>query len=141
MADISIIVPIYNGEKSIKRCLNSIARQTFTNYELVLIDDGSTDDSLKIVEKYVQRSDVLRERTRITSRKNSGAAKTRNYGIGEATGEYITFIDQDDVISKDYLEKYYHATLKNDVDIIYGGYERVSEVGKILFKIFHMSCF
>lgn len=130
---ISIIIPVYNAGRSILRCLKSVARQSFTDYEVIVLDDGSKDGSGKLAEKYIARDEVLSSRARVISKENSGVADTRNYGITLAKGEYLSFIDQDDFIAKDYLEKYYAAA--SGVDIVVGGYERVASDGRIITRV------
>ena len=89
---ISIIVPVYNVEKYLERCLNSIKNQTFSDWECILIDDGSPDNSGKICDDYAARD----KRIMVKHQKNGGVSKARNIGLGSATGEYVTFLDSDD---------------------------------------------
>lgn len=102
---LSIIIPVYNAEKFVDKCIKSIIDNYFYNYELILIDDGSTDDSLNIIKQYQN------EHIRVFSNSNHGVGYTRNYGLQQATGEYIIFIDSDDYIEPDYF-----STLIKDVD-------------------------
>ena len=137
---ISIIIPVYNAGRSILRCLKSVARQSFTDYEVIVLDDGSKDGSGELAGKYIARDEVLSSRARVISKENSGVADTRNYGITLAKGEYLSFIDQDDFIAKDYLEKYYAAACSGGadaklVDIVVGGYERVASDGRIITRV------
>ncbi len=97
---ISIIVPIYNAERYLKDTLDSVSEQTYSNYELILVNDGSTDDSEDICLQYRLKND----RTRYFKKENSGVASTRNFGLKQATGDYICFVDADDVLEKNYLE-------------------------------------
>lgn len=101
MEKVSIIVPIYNAEKFIKKCIESILNQSYKNLELILVNDGSKDNSSKIINQYKNN-----KRVNIFTQKNHGAAYTRNFGLKQATGKYVTFIDSDDFIDKDYIEKY-----------------------------------
>ena len=110
----SIIVPVYNTEKYLERCINSIVDQTFKDWELILIDDGSTDKSGKICDKYL----ILDERVYVEHKKNNGVSAARNRGLEIAKGEYITFIDSDDWIDLDFLEKVYAKIKNKDLDII-----------------------
>jgi|GEM_PF-1900413 len=143
MTKISIIIPMYNSGRSIVRCLKSISRQTFTDFDVILLDDGSKDDSLRYAKDYIESSEVLKRRTKIIEKDNSGVADTRNHGISIAEGEYLAFIDQDDFIAKDYLEKYAQATAfrgdtdveAKQVDIVVGGYERVASDGRIMTRV------
>ena len=98
---ISIIVPIYNSEKYLDECLLSIQNQSYTNFEVLLINDGSTDNSNFICEKFVSQ-DV---RFRHFSQENKGVSSARNYGLKEASGEFITFIDSDDYVEANHLEE------------------------------------
>lgn len=91
---ISIIVPVYNAEKYIHRCINSISSQTYTNYELILVDDGSSDNSAAICDTYAKNNDKIK----VIHQKNSGPGPSRNNGIEHATGDYILFVDSDDYI-------------------------------------------
>lgn len=101
---ISVIVPIYMAEKSIERCINSIINQTFTNFELILVNDGSPDNSKEICEKYAIRD----KRIKIINKKNEGVSIARNTGLNKSEGEYILFVDSDDFIEKDMLEHLYN---------------------------------
>lgn len=95
----SIIVPVYNAEAYLPRCIGSILSQTFTDFELLLINDGSTDNSGNICDAYAQRDD----RVRVFHKKNGGVSSARNLGIDNAKGEWIAFCDADDYISNDFL--------------------------------------
>ena len=101
MPKVSVIVPVYNTEKYLPQCLDSIINQTFTDFECICINDGSTDNSLSILEEYAKKD----SRIRIISQKNAGLSNVKNVGIKNATGIYITFIDSDDFVSLDYIEK------------------------------------
>ncbi|MCQ9626461.1 glycosyltransferase family 2 protein [Cetobacterium somerae] len=98
---VSIVVPIYNGEKYINRCLESILNQSYKDFEVILIDDGSKDSSLKKLCDYEKKD----TRIRVFTQKNSGPSAARNRGIKESEGEYLIFIDIDDYVSEFYLEK------------------------------------
>lgn len=113
MIMITLIVPIYNGEKTLKRCIESILKQTYSNFELILIDDGSTDRSKQICEEY-SLNDC---RIKVISKKNEGAGIARNLGIEIATGDYIMFPDCDDWIEESMIEDMLTAITKNDFDL------------------------
>ena len=115
MVKVSVIVPVYNVEKFINRCVDSILSQTFKDFELILINDGSKDKSLEIIEKY--RVD---KRVRIFTQKNQGPAVARNFGISVAKGSYIMFIDSDDYIDPDYIETYYNKIKNCHYDVVVG---------------------
>ena len=97
---ISVIVPVYNVEHYIERCLHSILTQTYRNLEIVLVDDGSTDNSGVVCEKYARQD----SRIRVCHKPNGGLSDARNYGISRAVGSYLTFVDSDDYIDPDYME-------------------------------------
>lgn len=110
----SIIVPIYNAQEYIEQCVDSVLQQTYKNYELILINDGSKDKSLEIInEKYSGLKNIC-----IINKENSGVSDTRNVGLEKATGDWITFLDSDDWIDKDALEKILNIIDNEHVDII-----------------------
>jgi glycosyltransferase involved in cell wall biosynthesis len=106
---ISVIVNVYNGEKYIKKCLDSIINQTYKNLEILIINDGSTDDTLKICQSYEDK------RIKIINQKNIGISLSRNVGIDNATGEYLFFVDSDDYIEQDTIKYLYNTCKKHDV--------------------------
>ena len=108
---ISIIVPVYNTEKTFNRCVDSILNQTFQDWELLLIDDGSTDRSGELCDEYAAKD----QRIKVFHKENEGVSVARNLGIKESTGEYITFIDADDEVIKDYLAILYENIQQSDI--------------------------
>ena len=100
MTKISVIVPVYNAEKYLHRCIDSILAQTFTDFELLLIDDGSKDNSGKICDEYAAKD----SRIRVFHKKNGGVSDARNWGIDRAKGDYIVFVDSDDYVEDCYLQ-------------------------------------
>ena len=100
---ISVVVPVYNVEKYIDRCLNSIINQTYRKLEIIIVNDGSTDNSRKIIDKFSK----MDSRIIVIDKNNGGLSEARNVGINAATGDYITFIDSDDFVSYDYIEYLY----------------------------------
>lgn len=102
---ISIIIPIYNRGYCLARCLDSVLHQTFTNWECILIDDGSTDDTLSVCQQYVEKD----TRFHVYSQQNGGVSVARNRGLERALGDFITFIDSDDWVETDYLQKLYES--------------------------------
>lgn len=128
---ISIIVPIYNAEKYIKECILSVMNQSFTDWELLLIDDGSTDLSGKICEEYANKNN----RIKVIHKLNTGVSDTRNKGLDIAQGEYIIFLDADDYWY-DYtvLEKLVETVEEYNLDIVRGEYKAVDEDGNDLFE-------
>lgn len=124
---ITIIVPLYNVETYLPWCLDSIMAQTYDNFELILVDDGSIDDSGKICDEYASKD----ERIRVIHQKNSGPSIARNVALDIMQGEYVTFIDSDDVVHPKYLE-ILHENLKNyGTDISAVSFTRISEYGKL----------
>lgn len=120
---ISIIIPVYNVEKLLPRCINSLINQTYNNIEIILIDDGSTDNSLEICEEFSKRD----SRIVIVKKQNGGQASARNIGLTYATGDYIAFVDSDDFVSENMYETLYKIIKKHDVDIVSCGHELVTE--------------
>ena len=110
---ISIIIPVYNTEKYLVRCLNSVLIQSYKNIEVILIDDGSTDNSYKICLGFSK----LDKRIKVIKQQNSGASVARNKGINIAKGKYIGFVDSDDIIDKDMFKTLYDNLIKYDADL------------------------
>lgn len=129
---VSIIVPVYNVEKYISRCLNSIVNQTYKNIEIILVNDGSNDNSEVIINKYKD----LDHRIKYFYQCNSGPSKARNFGIKKSTGDYITFVDADDYISSDYIENLVIEAIYNKYDIVACGYTDISKYGEIKLNDF-----
>lgn len=114
MARISVVVPVYNVEDCLCRCIDSILFQTFADFELICVNDGSTDNSLKILQQY-QKFD---ERIKIISKENGGLSSARNAGIANSGGEYILFVDSDDYLSSVALEILYKNAAEFDADVV-----------------------
>ena len=114
MIKVSVIVPIYNAEKYLKQCLESIQRQTLKDIEVIMIDDGSTDGGSEIAKSYLSDN-----RFSYYYKENEGLAAARADGIERASGEYLGFIDSDDWIEPDMYEKMYNAAKSNDSDIVF----------------------
>lgn len=111
---VSIIVPVYNVQKYIRRCLDSIINQTYKTLEIILIDDGSTDDSGKICDEYAKKDN----RIIVKHNTNRGVSYARNYGIKLANGQYLSFIDPDDYVDLDYIENLLRPMLEDDYDLV-----------------------
>ena len=126
--ELTIVVPVFNASLQIKRLLDSIVPQLKEEYELLLIDDGSTDDSLTIAREYEAKYTCIR----VIEKENEGIAKTRNLGIEKATGEYICFVDDDDFLDPNYFSTFLSAIKSREADIVLGGYHRMGEHG-VLF--------
>ena len=114
---ISVIIPVYNVEKYLPACLDSVIRQSYTSLELILVDDGSSDRSLEICRSYAERDD----RIRVIRRDNGGASAARNTGLDHASGEYVSFVDSDDILFPDALEKLYQMVLREKTALAVGG--------------------
>ncbi|GAB6168214.1 glycosyltransferase [Clostridium carnis] len=121
---VTIILPIYNVEKYLEECLNSILQQTLNDYEVVAINDGSTDKSLEILLSYKDKF----QRIKIINQENSGLSASRNIGINNAEGDYILFLDSDDMLRKDAIETLYKLANENNLDlVVYDGF-RIDEI-------------
>lgn len=121
---ISVIVPIYNSDKYLKDCLLSIYHQTYTDYEIITVNDGSTDQSAAIVEQMQKDFGKI---IPVTMSKNSGLSAARNAGMKRASGEYICYVDSDDTLEPDYLEKLYQTAMSNNADLVIGNFKEVDE--------------
>lgn len=115
---VSIIVPIYNTEKFLYKCIQSIIKQTYSNLEIILVNDGSTDKSLEICNKFRKKD----QRIIVIDKDNGGVSSARNKGLDIATGQYIGFVDSDDFISELMYEKMVKAMIKNNADVVECGY-------------------
>lgn len=116
---ISVIIPVYNVEKYIRRCLDSVVNQTYSNLDIILVNDGTPDNSGEILEEYAKKDD----RIRVFHNDNMGLSGARNFGIEKIKGEYIAFIDSDDFIELTYFEKLYKTLKENDADISVCGFK------------------
>lgn len=125
---ISIIVPVYNVEKYIRRCVDSLINQTYKNLEIILIDDGSPDNSGAICDEYAK----LDNRVKVIHKENGGVSSARNAGLDSASGEYIGFMDSDDYITPDMYEVLYNNMVDNDADISMGIYALENNKGEFI---------
>lgn len=123
---VSIIVPVYNVEKFLDRCLNSLINQTLKEIEIICINDGSVDNSLQILEKFAKQDD----RITILNQKNSGQSTARNRGIDKASGIYLGFVDSDDWVDLNYFEKLYTSAEKYNCDMAVSGIIRLNKWNK-----------
>lgn len=135
MISISVIVPVYNVEKYICRCVDSILMQTCTEYELILVDDGSPDRSGEICEEYARKD----SRIIVIHKENGGLSSARNAGIDKARGEYLCFVDGDDVIHPDTLKILLRALKNNDADIAIGNFGRFYDDTELYFEMIKKS--
>lgn len=129
MEMVSIIVPIYNMGNRIENCVNSLLKQTYSNIEIILVDDGSTDNSLEVCNLLAERD----ERIKVYHKENQGSGPARNYGIEKASGRYVCFPDADDTYSYDAVTKMVSA-MQNGVQIVNAGYQEIGTNGKCNLK-------
>lgn len=125
MPKLSVIVPVYNSEKYLKKCIDSILNQTYTDFEIILVDDGSGDGSGVICDQYAKKSSKIK----VIHKENQGLVAARKTGLENANGEYIGFVDSDDYIGEGMYEALMNDALKYDVDISIGGLVLVNENG------------
>ena len=127
---ISVIIPVYNAQDGIKRCIDSLLNQSFKNFEIILLNDGSKDNSLNILKEYELKYSFVR----VIDKQNEGVAVTRNKGLLLAEGEYTMFMDNDDFVDSDYIETFYQAIHEKNLDLVIGGYKRVNQDNQIIFS-------
>lgn len=118
---ISIIIPVYNAEKYLKKCIDSVLNQTFTNFEILLINDGSSDDSGVVCDKYAQKD----SRVLVFHQENRGPSAARNLGLDNVKAEWICFVDSDDWVKENYLNNLI-ISIEPDVDLVIGGFTQRS---------------
>ena len=133
MKKISVIIPVYNVENYLERCLKSLVSQTIKDIEIIIVNDGSTDGSQRIIDTYKDKYPNMIKAYYI---KNQGAAKARNYGLDYVTGEYIGFLDSDDYVSEEMYEKLYNEAKQKEADIVCCNYYRVVDEKKFNKKTF-----
>ena len=129
MTTISVIVPIYNAEKYLAKCIESLIQQSHTALQIILVNDGSTDQSLTIAEQYAQQDARIQLYSHPT---NQGQSAARNLGLQHATGEFISFVDADDYVDNDFYSYMLHHI--GDLDCVQIGYRRVTNNGKVLIR-------
>lgn len=122
--ELSIIVPVYNVEKYLDKCLDSLARQTATNYEVIVVNDGTKDNSQAIIDRYVEEYPKI---FKSYIKENAGLSSARNYGLKYAKGKYISFLDSDDYTELDYYQGMLDLANKNDADLVVADFEYVWE--------------
>lgn len=123
---VSVIVPVYNTEKYLEKCLNSLVHQTLKEIEIVVVNDGSTDGSQRIIDDFSQKHMQIKA----FKKENGGLSDARNYGIDRATGEFIGFVDSDDFVELGMFEKMYELALKHRAQMVICDLEKVNEGGK-----------
>lgn len=124
---VSVVLPIYNVEKYLDRCIESVVGQTYRNLEIILVDDGSPDGCPEKCEDWAKRD----KRIKVIHKENAGLGYARNTGIENASGEYICFFDSDDYIAADTIEKTYRAAKENYADVVIFGFSTVDKYGKV----------
>ena len=146
MCKVSIIVTVYNIEKYLEECIDSLINQTYQSIEIILVNDGSTDGSLEICNKY----EKVNENIKVINQKNAGLSVARNVGVYEATGKYITFVDGDDWLKKDTIRTLVWLMEENDADIssiIREGHQYssgeiiIGDDKRMLLHLFNTQCF
>ena len=120
---VSVITPCYNGEKYVSKTIESVLAQTYNKWEMLIIDDGSTDNSAKIIQEYCKND----SRIKLIQQPNGGSAKARNHGIREANGQYIALLDSDDLWEKDFLEEQIKFMKEKNTICVYSSYKRIDE--------------
>lgn len=123
---VSIIMPLYNGEKFIEITLESVLKQNYKNWELLITNDGSKDNSPKIVEEYAKKD----ERIKLFNQINKGSAAARNNSLREAKGKYIVFLDSDDIWENNFLEEQIKFLEEKNASLVFSSYKRINEDGK-----------
>lgn len=114
MVKISVIVPVYNSGKYLDMCIDSLVNQTIKSYEIIIINDGSTDNSLDIINKYKKNNSMIK----VISTKNNGIGTARNIGLNNSSGKYVAFVDSDDYVACDFLEKVYKKAISSKADVV-----------------------
>lgn len=127
---VSIIIPAYNVEKYLKKCVESLLSQTYENLEILIVDDGSKDKTLEVANELSLKD----ERIKVLTKENGGVSSARNLGLDNATGKYIVFVDGDDFISNQYVEVMLKTLVENDLDIVSCDFVRVKEGQEYSFK-------
>ena len=125
---ISVIVPVYNVERYLRQCLDSLINQTYNELEVIMVDDGSKDSSGKICDEYSEKY----ENFKVVHQENAGLGMARNTGFEHIKGEYVTFVDSDDYLEPDCIATLYNELRNKDVDMCKGGFKRVIDSGKIV---------
>lgn len=130
MPTISIIVPVYNVEKYLRKCINSILNQTFSDFELILVDDESPDNCPQICDEYA----VKDSRIKVIHKKNGGVSAARNSGLEIVQGDYVAFCDSDDYVAEDWLQKMHDTIIKTDADCVGIQFALINDSGELISK-------
>ena len=124
MARISVIIPVYNSERYLKKCLDSLLDQTYQDFEIIAVNDGSTDGSRAVLDQYQAK---YPDTVRVYDKENDGQGAARNFGMEKAAGEYVLFLDSDDYIEKSMLETLYNAAVQQESDLVVCDYYEIEE--------------
>ena len=127
---VSIIVPVYNVERYLEECVQSLVKQSYSDIEIILVDDGSKDSSGKMCDQFEKED----SRIKVIHKENAGLGFARNSGLDVAKGKYVTFIDSDDVADENLIENLIQGIHENNADTCIGGFKRITENGKIVFQ-------
>ena len=133
MHKISVIIPVYNVEKYLSECIESVINQTYKNLEIILVNDGSTDSCPQICDAYASRD----KRIKVIHKKNEGSAEARNTGMKLVTGDFIGFVDSDDLLSKDFYKTLMYLLEKNNADIVECGFYEFKNINEICNRQTH----
>lgn len=128
---VSIVIPVYNCETKLKRCLQSVQKQTYKDIEVLIVNDGSTDNSLQVCEEFCKQ-DV---RFHVFNQKNHGVSYSRNQGIKKANGQYLMFVDGDDEVLPDMVQQYIVSAKNGRADVVIGGLQMMKQNGDIVYKV------
>ena len=126
--NISVIIPVYNAERYVGKCIESVQAQTYMDWQMILVDDGSMDKSLEVCQRYANQEN----RISVIHQENAGPGIARNTGIAKATGDYVVFIDSDDYIEKDYFS----LLSKHEEDVVFINVQNVDESGRVVRRDF-----
>ena len=129
---ISVIVPVYNVENYLEKCLNSLVNQTLEEIEILVINDGSTDDSQKIIDEFQKK---FPQKIKAFSKENGGLSDARNFGIERASGNFLAFVDSDDYVSENMLQEMYDLAIKNEAELVICNLQKVDEHGNVTQKL------
>lgn len=131
MPEVSVIIPVYNNEKFVEKCVRSVMGQSFGDLEIIVVDDGSTDQSGSILKRLAKED----KRIRLITQENKGVSEARNLGLDAAMGRYLTFVDGDDYIGRDYIRRLYHFAEQHKTQMLICGFTYVDERGNILDRV------
>ncbi len=132
MKKVSVIVPVYNVERYLEKCLNSLVNQTLAEIEIIVVNDGSEDNSKKIIDDFQQKYPLI---IRPFSKENGGLSDARNFGLAKATGEFVGFVDSDDYVSETMFEEMYQLAKKHSAEMVICNLQKVDEDGNVTQKL------